>query len=161
MVIFGISGEHMLRFSKHQISQNKIHSCGLKSLNSHTLVWKNVATLSLVLCSSEDEAAVRKPKWQRMSLSQKELVLVDRTVSLGRRKRISAFSWDEVTRCETRRMGRHHCHVKSTCYVKFPSKCTPLFQIASPGAQEYLWSWTANSRRAEGKQEHPAFLCLI
>lgn len=38
MVIFGISGEHMLRFSKHQISQNKVHSCGLKSLNSHTLV---------------------------------------------------------------------------------------------------------------------------
>lgn len=38
MVTLWISGEHMLRFSKHQISQNKVHTCGLKSLNSHTLV---------------------------------------------------------------------------------------------------------------------------
>lgn len=91
-----------------------------------------------------------------MSLSQKELVLVDKTESLGRRKRISVFSWDEVTRCETKRIGRHIYHVKSMCCVKFPSKCKPLFQIGDPGAREYLWSWTANSKRAGGKQEHPA-----
>lgn len=38
MVTLGISGEDVLRFSKHQIAQTKVPNCGLKSLNSHALV---------------------------------------------------------------------------------------------------------------------------